>query len=147
MFYTLLYLKVNDLMYILPFSHVKTDSWKLPYKAISVSYICTVGKIIQLTFKVIYLIYLLLQPDTHTHISLFPPYLQALLRPGRLDRVVYVPLPDTQTRTEIFSIQFRKMPIAEDVSIEDLVGHTEKYSGAEVHDLLTQKFWFAAVML
>ncbi|KAI0240191.1 hypothetical protein LSAT2_009118 [Lamellibrachia satsuma] len=55
-----------------------------------------------------------------------------LLRPGRLDRVVYVPLPDTQTRTEIFSIQFRKMPIAEDVSIEDLVGHTEKYSGAEV---------------
>ncbi|XP_043267934.1 ATPase family protein 2 homolog isoform X2 [Venturia canescens] len=57
---------------------------------------------------------------------------KALLRPGRLDRIVYVPLPDAETRTEIFSIKFSKMPIADDVNIVDLVDLSEGYSGAEV---------------
>lgn len=35
----------------------------------------------------------------------------ALMRPGRIDRIIFVPLPDEVTREEIFSIQFRKMPI------------------------------------
>lgn len=54
------------------------------------------------------------------------------MRPGRLDRIVYVPLPDAATRLEIFSLQFRSMPVADDVSVEDLVTRTDKYSGAEV---------------
>lgn len=57
---------------------------------------------------------------------------QALMRPGRLDRIVYVPLPDAPTRREIFSLQFRHMPVVEDVSLDDLVTRTNKYSGAEV---------------
>uniref|UniRef100_A0A6P7FJ83 ATPase family protein 2 homolog n=1 Tax=Diabrotica virgifera virgifera TaxID=50390 RepID=A0A6P7FJ83_DIAVI len=56
---------------------------------------------------------------------------KALLRPGRLDRIVYVPLPDEQTRRDIFRIKFGKMPTS-DVSIDDLVKKTESYSGAEV---------------
>lgn len=56
----------------------------------------------------------------------------ALLRPGRLDRIIYVPLPDKDTRREIFTIQLRKTPVAEDVSVEELIEKTEGYSGAEL---------------
>jgi hypothetical protein len=45
---------------------------------------------------------------------------------------VYVPLPDAQTRRDIFNIQFRNTPVSPDVSLDLLVGRTEKYSGAEV---------------
>lgn len=54
------------------------------------------------------------------------------MRPGRLDRIVFVPLPDAATRREIFSLQFRNMPVAQNVSLDDLVAQTNKYSGAEV---------------
>lgn len=57
------------------------------------------------------------------------------MRPGRLDRIVYVPLPDAATRREIFSLQFRKMPVHPSVHLEDLVTRTERYSGAEVRGL------------
>uniref|UniRef100_A0A3Q2PQF1 AFG2 AAA ATPase homolog A n=1 Tax=Fundulus heteroclitus TaxID=8078 RepID=A0A3Q2PQF1_FUNHE len=57
---------------------------------------------------------------------------KALMRPGRLDRIVYVPLPDAATRREIFSLQFCKMPVAENVSLDELVARTNKYSGAEI---------------
>uniref|UniRef100_A0AAQ4REG3 non-chaperonin molecular chaperone ATPase n=1 Tax=Gasterosteus aculeatus aculeatus TaxID=481459 RepID=A0AAQ4REG3_GASAC len=57
---------------------------------------------------------------------------KALMRPGRLDRIVYVPLPDAATRREIFSLQFRNVPVAEDVSVDELVTRTDKYSGAEI---------------
>jgi len=64
----------------------------------------------------------------------------ALLRPGRLDRVVYVPLPDKQTRADIFRIKFRKTPVAPDVNVEELSKLTDGYSGAEVrtHNLKTR---------
>lgn len=54
------------------------------------------------------------------------------MRPGRLDRIVYVPLPDAPTRHEIFSLQFRNMPVAQNVSVDELVTRTNKYSGADV---------------
>ncbi|XP_038164476.1 ATPase family protein 2 homolog [Cyprinodon tularosa] len=57
---------------------------------------------------------------------------KALMRPGRLDRIVFVPLPDAATRREIFSLQFRNMPVAENVSLDELVTRTNKYSGAEI---------------
>ncbi|XP_067849528.1 ATPase family gene 2 protein homolog A isoform X3 [Heptranchias perlo] len=56
----------------------------------------------------------------------------ALMRPGRIDRIIYVPLPDTATRAEIFRLQFRSMPISDDVSLDYLVARTQKYSGAEI---------------
>ncbi|KAJ8382360.1 hypothetical protein SKAU_G00031380 [Synaphobranchus kaupii] len=57
---------------------------------------------------------------------------KALMRPGRLDRIVYVPLPDAATRREILALQFRRMPVAPDVGLEDVVSRTKKYSGAEI---------------
>lgn len=65
-------------------------------------------------------------------LSVLCPSPQALMRPGRLDRIVYVPLPDAPTRLEIFSLQFRNMPVADNVSLDNLVTQTDKYSGAEV---------------
>uniref|UniRef100_A0A672GEZ8 Spermatogenesis associated 5 n=1 Tax=Salarias fasciatus TaxID=181472 RepID=A0A672GEZ8_SALFA len=57
---------------------------------------------------------------------------KALMRPGRLDRIIYVPLPDAATRREIFSLQFGNMPVDGDVSVDELVTRTNKYSGAEI---------------
>lgn len=57
---------------------------------------------------------------------------KALMRPGRIDRIVYVKLPDAKTREDIFKIKMNKMPIDRDVSIDELVQQTDGYSGAEV---------------
>lgn len=57
---------------------------------------------------------------------------KALLRPGRLDRIIYVRLPDYKTRQEIFDIKLKRMPVAEDVNVQDLVELTEGYTGAEI---------------
>ncbi|XP_066089702.1 ATPase family gene 2 protein homolog A isoform X1 [Saccopteryx bilineata] len=56
----------------------------------------------------------------------------ALMRPGRIDRIIYVPLPDAATRREIFNLQFHSMPISQDVNLDELVLQTDTYSGAEV---------------
>jgi AAA family ATPase len=56
----------------------------------------------------------------------------ALMRPGRLDRIVYVQLPDSDTRNEILKIKLKNIPIASDVDIEELVRRTDGYSGAEI---------------
>ena len=58
--------------------------------------------------------------------------LKALMRPGRLDRIIYVPLPDEVTRREIFNIHFRKTPVSQDVCLDSLVLATEGCSGVEV---------------
>ncbi|KFP08096.1 Spermatogenesis-associated protein 5, partial [Calypte anna] len=57
---------------------------------------------------------------------------KALLRPGRIDRIIYVPLPDAATRGEIFKLHFQSMPISDEVCLAELVQRTQKYSGAEV---------------
>lgn len=57
---------------------------------------------------------------------------KALLRPGRIDRIVYVRLPDAASRREIFKIKLKKMPLADDVDLDELVARTEGYSGAEI---------------
>jgi len=56
----------------------------------------------------------------------------ALLRPGRFDRLVYVPLPDKDARKEIFRIHLRGRPLAEDIDIETLAKKTEGYTGADI---------------
>ncbi|XP_073826078.1 ATPase family gene 2 protein homolog A [Musca autumnalis] len=57
---------------------------------------------------------------------------KALLRPGRIDRIIYVGLPGDEARRQIFTIKLQKMPLADDVSIDELVQRTEGYSGAEI---------------
>ncbi|MDI9611378.1 MAG: CDC48 family AAA ATPase [Archaeoglobales archaeon] len=56
----------------------------------------------------------------------------ALLRPGRIERHVYIPPPDKEAREEIFKIHLRNKPLAEDVKIEELAEKTEGYSGADI---------------
>jgi transitional endoplasmic reticulum ATPase len=66
----------------------------------------------------------------------------ALLRPGRFDRLLYVPPPDKEARTQIFKIHTSKKPLADDVNIETLAAQTEGYTGADIAGLAS-----AAVML
>lgn len=54
------------------------------------------------------------------------------MRPGRLDRILYVAPPDTAARCEIFAVNFRKMAIHEDVDMAMLAERTEGCSGAEI---------------
>ncbi|CAG8583928.1 1697_t:CDS:10, partial [Funneliformis mosseae] len=56
----------------------------------------------------------------------------ALLRPGRFDRILYVSPPDLQSRKEIFRIQLKKMSHAKVVNVEELATKTDKCSGAEI---------------
>ncbi|KAI9227654.1 MAG: P-loop containing nucleoside triphosphate hydrolase protein [Piptocephalis tieghemiana] len=56
----------------------------------------------------------------------------ALLRPGRIDRILYIGPPDAEARREIFRIQLARMPCAGDVDVGSLVEHTDGCSGAEV---------------
>ncbi len=57
---------------------------------------------------------------------------QAVLRPGRFDRLLYVPPPDLEARKEIFKIRTKKTPLAEDVKMEELARLTEAYTGADI---------------
>jgi transitional endoplasmic reticulum ATPase len=66
----------------------------------------------------------------------------ALLRPGRFDRLLYVPPPDRDSRIQIIKIHTRKKPLTEDVTIEQLADHTDGYTGADIASLSS-----AAVML
>ncbi|KAF8793358.1 ATPase family protein 2 like protein [Argiope bruennichi] len=56
----------------------------------------------------------------------------SLLRPGRLDRLIYIALPDARTRKEIFQVMFRKKPISSDIDLQYLVDKTANYTGAEI---------------
>jgi transitional endoplasmic reticulum ATPase len=62
----------------------------------------------------------------------------ALLRPGRFDRVIYVPPPDKKARLEILKIHTRKIPLAEDVDLNKLAEMTEGYSGADLEALVRE---------
>jgi transitional endoplasmic reticulum ATPase len=56
----------------------------------------------------------------------------ALLRPGRFDKLIYVPPPDFKARLEIFKVHTRKMPLSEDVNIEELAKLADGYTGADI---------------
>ncbi|GAA6058781.1 hypothetical protein JCM10212_001897 [Sporobolomyces blumeae] len=56
----------------------------------------------------------------------------ALMRPGRLDRILYVSPPDFEARKQIFELSFKKMAVNEDVDVDELAKITEGCSGAEV---------------
>lgn len=59
----------------------------------------------------------------------------ALLRPGRFDELVYVPVPDAKARRKILGIHTKKMPLADDVQLDDLAERTERFTGADLEDL------------
>merc|ERR1712130_373403 len=59
----------------------------------------------------------------------------AVLRPGRLDQLMYIPLPDEGSRLSIFKANLRKSPIAPDVDIEHLARVTKGFSGADLTEI------------
>ena len=59
----------------------------------------------------------------------------AILRPGRFDRLIYVPEPDEEGRYQIFKIHTKKMPLAKDVDLKYLARMTRGYSGADIKAL------------
>ena len=60
----------------------------------------------------------------------------ALLRPGRFDELIYVGTPDTAGRRRILAIHTRKMPLANDVDLESIAQRTDRFTGADLEDLV-----------
>jgi len=68
----------------------------------------------------------------------------ALLRPGRFDRQVVVPLPDIRGREEILKVHMRKVPISPDVKPDIIARGTPGFSGADLANLVNEAALFAA---
>ena len=58
-----------------------------------------------------------------------------IMRPGRLDQLIYIPLPDSESRVSIFKANLRKSPIAEDLDLNKLAEVTEGFSGADITEI------------
>jgi transitional endoplasmic reticulum ATPase len=59
----------------------------------------------------------------------------ALLRPGRFDELIYVPVPDEAGRRHILGIHTKNMPLAEDVDLDSFAERTSRFTGADLEDL------------
>jgi cell division protease FtsH len=68
----------------------------------------------------------------------------ALMRPGRFDRQVVVPLPDIRGRTEILKVHMRKVPLAPDVVPDIIARGTPGFSGADLANIVNEAALFAA---
>ena len=68
----------------------------------------------------------------------------ALLRPGRFDRQVVVPIPDVKGREEIIKVHSKKIPLAEDVNLTLLARGTPGFTGADLENLVNEAALLAA---
>ena len=68
----------------------------------------------------------------------------ALLRPGRFDRQVVVPLPDLRGREQVLKVHMRKVPMGEDVVAFDIARGTPGFSGADLANVVNEAALFAA---
>jgi cell division protease FtsH len=68
----------------------------------------------------------------------------ALLRPGRFDREVVVPIPDVRGREQILKVHSKKVPLAPDVSLEVVARGTPGFSGADLENLINEAALLAA---
>jgi transitional endoplasmic reticulum ATPase len=59
----------------------------------------------------------------------------ALLRPGRLDQLIYIPLPDQESRLQVLKASLRKSPLAQDVDLDALANFTQGFSGADITEI------------
>ena len=68
----------------------------------------------------------------------------ALLRPGRLDELIYVTVPDAAGRRRILDIHTTKMPLADDVDLDAVAKRADRFTGADLEDL-TRRAGMAAL--
>ncbi|XP_020595149.1 cell division cycle protein 48 homolog [Phalaenopsis equestris] len=67
----------------------------------------------------------------------------ALLRPGRLDQLIYIPLPDEASRHQIFKACLRKSPVSKDVDLWALAKYTQGFSGADITEICQRAVKYA----
>jgi proteasome regulatory subunit len=68
---------------------------------------------------------------------------EALLRPGRFDRIIKIPIPSLEARIEIFKIHTKRMNISKDVEVESLAAKCEGSTGADIKSICTEAGMFA----
>ncbi|XP_070490688.1 uncharacterized protein [Chironomus tepperi] len=68
----------------------------------------------------------------------------ALMRPGRFDKLIHIPAPDYNYRLQILQFLLKKKPIAQNVNIEDIASRTENFSGADLVNLCNEAALCAA---
>ncbi|XP_026847563.1 cell division cycle protein 48 homolog [Drosophila persimilis] len=62
----------------------------------------------------------------------------ALMRPGRFDKLIHVPAPDLRSRMALMELHGKRMPFDENLDLETIVRHTEGYSGADICNLCNE---------
>ncbi|MCG7853831.1 MAG: AAA family ATPase, partial [Methanosarcinaceae archaeon] len=67
----------------------------------------------------------------------------ALIRPGRFDELILVPVPSEESRCKIFMVHTRKMSLANDVNVDALVRNTDKFTGADIASVCNKAGRFA----
>ena len=67
----------------------------------------------------------------------------AILRPGRFDKIIEIPIPSLDTRLAILKVHTKRMPLAKDVSLEDIAKATEDYTGAEIENVCREAGMYA----
>ncbi|MEM0107177.1 MAG: CDC48 family AAA ATPase [Candidatus Micrarchaeaceae archaeon] len=67
----------------------------------------------------------------------------ALLRPGRFDKIIEIPMPDEETRLAILKVHTKRMPLSKDVNLEELAKLTDNYTGAELENLCREAGLYA----
>ena len=67
----------------------------------------------------------------------------AIMRPGRLDQLVYIPLPDRKSRIQIFKATLRKSPLSKEIDLEILAKATSGFSGADITEICQRACKFA----
>eukprot|EP00753_Platysulcus_tardus_P012729 PLAT3528.2.p2 GENE.PLAT3528.2~~PLAT3528.2.p2 ORF type:complete len:824 (-),score=477.04 PLAT3528.2:123-2594(-) len=67
----------------------------------------------------------------------------ALMRPGRLDQLIFIPMPDLESRKSIVRAVLRKTPVSREVDLDYLAEHTEKFSGADLTEICQRAAKFA----
>ncbi len=67
----------------------------------------------------------------------------AVTRPGRLDRLIEIPLPNKEGKKEIFKIHTKNMLLDKDIEIDKIIKQMEKFSGAEIKAVCTESGYFA----
>ncbi|HUC38738.1 MAG TPA: AAA family ATPase [Candidatus Acidoferrum sp.] len=56
----------------------------------------------------------------------------AVMRPGRFDKIIYLPPPDYNARKQIFDLYLKKLPISSDIDLDEIAEETERYTGADI---------------